>query len=144
MGGFSIGIGVGLRYPTPNLMKGKISPPTYLSCFGTGIWEMEGVWLSEDKWKMEGTNPPFLPTGIWNDEGIYRFKDEFNFGASFLPTGFVLFDLTYRYDDKIKIKYNIKDAVLQENNEAIMLESNIGYIKRDGGDLVKNKSYWNF
>ena len=105
MNGLSIGIGVGLRYNVRNPSSdGKVTPPTYLSCFATGIWEEEGYWFGSDTWKNEGTNPPFLPTGVWNNEGTYRFKDPFNFGASFLPTGYVLFDLIYRYDDKIKIE----------------------------------------
>lgn len=91
MSGLSIGIGVGLRYNVRNPSSdGEVKPPTYLSCFATGIWEEEGYWLGSDAWKNEGTNPPFLPTGVWNNEGVFRFKDEFNFGSSFPPTGFVL------------------------------------------------------
>lgn len=125
MGGFNIGIGVGLRYPAPYTARGKIIPPTYLSCFGTGIWEMEGIWISEDTWEMQSTNPPFLPAGIWNNEGVFRFKDEFNFGTSFLPTGFVIYDGVYRYKDKIKV----------ETQKEIKSTSRKGKI---------DKSYWNF
>ena len=127
MNGLRIGIGVGLRYNVRNPSSdGKVEPSTYLSCFGTGVWEEEGYWLGSDTWKNEGTNTPFLPTGIWNNEGVYRFKDKFNFGASFLPTGIFLFDLIYRYDDKIKVESEMKNALLQENES-----------------LSKSKSYWN-
>lgn len=129
MSGLSIGIGVGLRYNVRNPSSdGKLTPPTYLSCFGTGIWEEEGYWFGRDTWKNEGTNPPFLPTGVWNNEGVYRFKDPFKFGASFLPTGYILFDLVFRYNDKIKINEDLNDVSFEDNNKI---------------SLSKSKSYWN-
>lgn len=130
MSGLSIGIGVGLRCNVRNPSSdGKVTPPAYLSCFGTGIWEEEGYWFGSDTWKNEGTNTPFLSTGAWNNEGVYRFKDPFNFGASFLPTGYILFDFIYRYNDKIKIKEDVNDVLLKKNSKI---------------SLAKNKSYWNF
>lgn len=145
MGGLSIGIGIGLRYADFSpILKGNPNPPTYLSCFGTGIWENEGYWLNDDVWKGESTNPPFLPSGVWNNEGVYRYKDSFSFGSSFLPTGIFLFDLIYRYDDKIKVEYDISNAVLLEDGSPIKLDEGIGYIEKESENLGKSKSYWNF
>lgn len=97
--------------------------PYYLSCYGTGIWEMEGYWFNNDTWKMNPIQIPFLITGIWNDEGIYRFKDAFSFGTSFLPTGIVMFEGIFRHKDNIKV---------QNENKSVNTKYNI------------NKSYWNF
>lgn len=132
MGGLNIGIGLGLRYISRNpISSNKFIPPSYLSCFGTGIWENEGYWFGDDTWKNKSTNPPFLPNGVWNNEGVYRFKDKFNFGQSFLPTGLFLFDLIYRYDDKIKIE----DSVV---------EVELNHAEHENEILDKIKSYWNF
>ena len=95
---------------------GKQKPaPTYLSCFGNGIWEDEGRWFNSDTWKNVIQNQPFLSTGFWNNEGIYRFKDAFNLGSSFLNTGIFFFDGVFRFTDKIKIqnekKYGKKQLI---------------------------------
>lgn len=52
MGGFNIGIGVGLRYPAPFTAKTTVSPPVKISCFGTGEWKSDGYWMNNDSWKM--------------------------------------------------------------------------------------------
>lgn len=105
MGGLSIGIGIGLRYADFSpILKGGSNPPTYLSCFGTGIWENEGYWFNSETWKYESTNPPFLSTGVWNYEGTYRYKDKISLGMSFLPTGYFRYSDIYRYADKIKVE----------------------------------------
>lgn len=59
--------------------KKQESIPTYLSCFGNGVWEDEGKWFNSDTWKSEIQYQPFLATGYWNDEGLYRFKDKIKF-----------------------------------------------------------------
>lgn len=122
--GTKIGIGVGISFHSKNInQNGGSKPPTYLSCFGNGIWEDEGYWINEDVWKNENTNPPFLNSGIWNNEGVFRFKDTFSFGTSFLPTGFVMFEGIFRYNDKIKVQSVKKTARKQPKID---------------------KSYWNF
>lgn len=114
---------VGLNLAGVRTSKKREPTPTYLSCFGNGVWEDEGRWFNTDTWKSEIQNQPFLPTGFWNNEGIYRFKDAFNFGTSFLPTGFVMFEGIFRYSDKIKVQSTKKSV---KNQHKI------------------NKLYWNF
>lgn len=118
--GVSLGLGVGIKYNTGRVSFTKYTPPTYLSCFGTGIWENEGYWLGKDTWKNSSSEPPFLRTGIWNDEGKFRFSDKLSFGMSFLPTGIFRFNDIYRFEDKIKVE--------SEKAESVSV----------------SKSYWNF
>ena len=125
MGGLNIKIGISLStFPLKVHRGGSSEFPSYLSCFGTGIWENEGYWINENVWKFQSQNPPFLRTGIWNNEGRYRFKDNFMFGMSFLPTGIFRFGDIFRFEDKIKI----------EGTEAP---------KKDASKK-NDRNYWNF
>lgn len=84
----------------------NVNPPFFLSCYSTGIWEMEGMWFGNDVWSMMPKQYPFLPSGLWNMEGKYRFKDIYYFGPSFLSTGYFIYDHVFRFEDKIKIVSN--------------------------------------
>ena len=80
MGGLNIKIGISLStFPLKVHRGGSSEFPSYLSCFGTGIWEMEGIWKDNDKWYYENQFYPFLRTGYWNNEGVFKFNDEFKF-----------------------------------------------------------------
>lgn len=89
------GISLNSTVSTPK----QTESPTFLSAFGTGIWEDEGYWFDTDKWRNEPQNAPFLSMGVWNNEGVYRFRDNFSFGMSFLPTGIFIFDGIFRFKD---------------------------------------------
>lgn len=71
---------VGLNIIGVSSSKKREPTPTYLSCFGNGVWEDEGIWFNTDTWKSEIQYQPFLATGYWNNEGMFRFSDKFNFG----------------------------------------------------------------
>ena len=117
MGGMKIGIGIGIKYQSGTVSASGYIPPSYLSCYGTGIWENEGYWFNSETWKYGSTNPPFLSTGIWNYEGRYR------------------------YADRIKVEQDVKDAILTESENYIATEDSSSYLRMEG-KAVK-KSYWN-
>lgn len=74
-------IGINIQIPTANkkmAMKNN-NYPTILSCFATGIWEDEGIWLYKDRWSNISLNLPFLQTGFWNNEGKWDFNSIFKF-----------------------------------------------------------------
>lgn len=127
--GTKIGIGIGLRYNYGGaLSPSEYIPPSYLSCYSTGIWENEGYWFNSEIWKDESTNPTFLSTGVWNNEGTYRYKDEISLGMSFLSTGYFRYSDIYRYADKIKVENNVENAILSENGEYISTEDSMSYL----------------
>ena len=141
MGGMKIGIGIGIKYQSGAVSASGYIPPSYLSCYGTGVWENEGYWFNSETWKYESTNPPFLSTGVWNYEGTYRYKDKISLGMSFLSTGYFRYSDIYRYADKIKVEKDIKNAILTENENYIATEDSNSYLRMEG-KAVK-KSYWN-
>ena len=54
MGGFSIGIGLGIRRQVkPSGATGGSPSPGETSCYATGVWIMSGTWGMDDTWRMQ-------------------------------------------------------------------------------------------
>lgn len=52
MGGFNLGIGVGLKYMGAGTPASGGQDPGYISCFASGVWRDAGLWYGTDIWDM--------------------------------------------------------------------------------------------